>query len=47
MPHLVELAQPQVDSPVHRISTESFHKKILDNLYDGVYFVDADRTITY
>ncbi len=25
----------------------SFYKKILDNMYDGVYFVDPDRTITY
>jgi diguanylate cyclase (GGDEF)-like protein/PAS domain S-box-containing protein len=27
--------------------TENFYKKILDNLYDGVYFVDLDRKITY
>ncbi len=26
---------------------ESFHKSILDNLYDGVYYVDRDRRITY
>jgi len=24
-----------------------FYKDIIDNLYDGVYFVDRDRTITY
>ncbi len=24
-----------------------FHKKLVDNLYDGVYFVDPDRRITY
>lgn len=24
-----------------------FYKNIVDNLYDGVYFVDRDRTITY
>lgn len=24
-----------------------FYKKLLDNLYDGVYFVDKDRKITY
>jgi diguanylate cyclase (GGDEF)-like protein/PAS domain S-box-containing protein len=24
-----------------------FYKEIIDNLYDGVYFVDRDRTITY
>jgi diguanylate cyclase (GGDEF)-like protein/PAS domain S-box-containing protein len=26
---------------------EKFYKEILDNLYDGVYFVDLNRTITY
>ncbi|MBI9051982.1 MAG: sensor domain-containing diguanylate cyclase [Anaerolineaceae bacterium] len=26
---------------------EEFYKGIIDNLYDGVYFVDRDRTITY
>ena len=26
---------------------EDFYKNLLDNLYDGVYFVDADRRITY
>jgi diguanylate cyclase (GGDEF)-like protein/PAS domain S-box-containing protein len=26
---------------------ETFYHKILDNLYDGVYFVDCDRKITY
>jgi diguanylate cyclase (GGDEF)-like protein/PAS domain S-box-containing protein len=25
----------------------SFHEKLLDSLYDGVYFVDKDRRITY
>ena len=24
-----------------------FYKNILDNLYDGIYFVDRDRVITY
>ncbi len=24
-----------------------FHKSLIDNLYDGVYFVDTDRQITY
>ena len=27
--------------------TEKFYKSILDNLYDGIYFVDRDRKITY
>jgi diguanylate cyclase (GGDEF)-like protein/PAS domain S-box-containing protein len=27
--------------------TDIFYKTLLDNLYDGVYFVDRDRTITY
>ena len=26
---------------------ENFYHTILDNLYDGVYFVDLDRKITY
>jgi diguanylate cyclase (GGDEF)-like protein/PAS domain S-box-containing protein len=26
---------------------ETFYKDIIDNLYDGVYFVDRDRVITY
>ncbi len=24
-----------------------FYKGLIDNLYDGVYFVDRDRKITY
>jgi diguanylate cyclase (GGDEF)-like protein/PAS domain S-box-containing protein len=27
--------------------TEAFYEGILDNLYDGIYFVDRDRRITY
>ncbi len=26
---------------------KDFYKEIIDNLYDGVYFVDRDRVITY
>lgn len=26
---------------------QDFYKNIIDNLYDGVYFVDRDRIITY
>jgi diguanylate cyclase (GGDEF)-like protein/PAS domain S-box-containing protein len=26
---------------------ESFYKELMDNLYDGVYFVDSERRITY
>jgi len=26
---------------------ESFHTRLLDSLYDGIYFVDAERRITY
>src|SRR5512142_1670458 len=26
---------------------KDFYKDIIDNLYDGVYFVDRDRVITY
>ena len=29
------------------MSTDDFYKAILDNLYDGVYFVDQQRRITY
>jgi len=29
------------------IEDQDFYKKIIDNLYDGVYFVDRDRVITY
>ncbi len=25
----------------------NFYKEILDNLYEGVYFIDKDRKITY
>lgn len=25
----------------------SFHEKLLDNIYDGIYFVNRERTITY
>ena len=28
-------------------SGESFYKDLLDNMYDGVYFVDCERRITY
>src|SRR5512138_2173073 len=26
---------------------KNFYKNVIDNLYDGVYFVDRDRRITY
>ena len=26
---------------------QNFYKEIIDNLHDGVYFVDRDRVITY
>ena len=29
------------------LPVQSFYKELLDNLYDGVYFVDTDRKITY
>jgi diguanylate cyclase (GGDEF)-like protein/PAS domain S-box-containing protein len=28
-------------------SEQNFYRNIIDNLYDGVYFVDRDRTITF
>jgi diguanylate cyclase (GGDEF)-like protein/PAS domain S-box-containing protein len=30
-----------------RVQPHSFHEQLMDNLYDGVYFVDSARTITY
>jgi len=35
--------QPRSSEP----PDEQFHKELLDNLYDGVYFADLDRRITY
>ena len=29
------------------LTEKNFYKDIVDNLYDGVYFVDRDRVITY
>jgi diguanylate cyclase (GGDEF)-like protein/PAS domain S-box-containing protein len=29
------------------MQSDDFYKRLLDNLYDGVYFVDCDRRITY
>ncbi len=29
------------------MKNDAFYKMLLDNLYDGVYFVDPLRTITY
>ena len=29
------------------MDNDNFHKNLLDNLFDGVYFVDPDRVITY
>jgi diguanylate cyclase (GGDEF)-like protein/PAS domain S-box-containing protein len=30
-----------------QILKDTFYKELMDNLYDGVYFVDKDRTITF
>jgi PAS domain S-box-containing protein len=27
--------------------TDTFYRDLLDNLYDGIYFVDREREITY
>ncbi|MGM0607012.1 MAG: sensor domain-containing diguanylate cyclase [Candidatus Muiribacteriota bacterium] len=32
---------------MQKIKESEFYKKILDNLYDGVYFVNTEREITY
>lgn len=29
------------------VDEKNFYKEIIDNLYDGIYFVDRDRVITY
>ncbi len=29
------------------LDEDNFHKSLIDNLYDGVYFVDTERLITY
>jgi PAS domain-containing protein len=36
-----------IDSLAEAAARKSFHEKLLDNLYDGVYFVGAERRITY
>jgi diguanylate cyclase (GGDEF)-like protein/PAS domain S-box-containing protein len=33
--------------PLRDPQPDNFHKHLIDNLYDGVYFVDPDRKITY
>jgi PAS domain S-box-containing protein len=38
--------RPEVNLPAIEDSL-TFYKKLLDSLHDGVYFVDADRKITY
>ncbi len=30
-----------------KLPEDHFHKQLIDNLYDGVYFVDTERRITY
>jgi diguanylate cyclase (GGDEF)-like protein/PAS domain S-box-containing protein len=30
-----------------KLPEDQFHKQLIDNLYDGVYFVDTERRITY
>lgn len=45
MPDFPVPIQPQISSPPE--SDLSFHERLLDSLYDGVYFVDSERRITY
>jgi diguanylate cyclase (GGDEF)-like protein/PAS domain S-box-containing protein len=47
VPHPTELAPLCIDPAKNGAATEPFHKRLLDALYDGVYFVDAARIITY
>ena len=45
MPELSNVAHSEAErGPA---SAVSFHQKLLDSLYDGVYFVDTERRITY
>jgi diguanylate cyclase (GGDEF)-like protein/PAS domain S-box-containing protein len=41
------MSEPREAAPAPAGTEESFYKTLLDNLYDGVYFVDKDRRITY
>lgn len=42
---MTETSSPQGTPAPDRES--EFHKSIIDNLYDGVYYVDLNRRITY
>ncbi len=33
--------------PTRNVQPHGFHEQLIDNLYDGVYFVDCSRMITY
>jgi diguanylate cyclase (GGDEF)-like protein/PAS domain S-box-containing protein len=33
--------------PTRNVQPHGFHEQLIDNLYDGVYFVDSSRMITY
>ena len=39
--------QEAVEMKPSIVSADKFYKDLLENLYDGVYFVDRDRKITY
>jgi diguanylate cyclase (GGDEF)-like protein/PAS domain S-box-containing protein len=43
----VLIQSPNISTSSVATSVESFHTQLLDSLYDGVYFVDAERRITY
>jgi len=38
---------PKPHQPTGDVLPRSFHEQLINNLYDGVYFVDTTRTITY
>jgi diguanylate cyclase (GGDEF)-like protein/PAS domain S-box-containing protein len=44
-PVRIQLLPPEVNSSGE--SVPSFHERLLDSLYDGVYFVDRERRIQY
>src|SRR3954469_21301394 len=51
--HRVTIPLAQLDAlrplapPAEKFNQDTFFKSVLDSIYDGVYFVDPERKITY
>src|SRR3954449_11445549 len=51
--HRVTISPAQLDAlrplapPAEKFNQDTFFKSVLDSIYDGVYFVDPERKITY